>query len=914
MISDARGGHVSPGTYTEEKDVTFSVKSLGITSLGLVGETLKGPAFQNIPVKDWTEYTDYFGGTSPEKYVGTGLPKFELPYVAKEYLKESNNLNVVRVLGLSGYENSKAYGVQANVDGTKIPVVVLRSKGDYKGSTEGTDCEEAKQEKFREFVSSISIEPYKGCEYDSNCTLAGSAYTIALTGTISALTDGSKVAIDTQSGREIGKFTLVVTTVNEDNPFGKSQTYRYNVSLDPYDREYVYKVFSIDPLLGSAPVYIESVYDYAYNELIQKTDNGKTVTLSAFSGVVSSGTSGETDYENYTDYKESYRCAMTPWVVSEVKGATASAITVNKLFRFYTISDGNAANFQVKISIQRIRPEEGLFDVLVRDFYDNDANPYILEKFSNVSLIEGNPNYIGLKIGTFDGEYEVKSKYVTVEISKEEGVDGSVPCGFIGYPVPTYGVGRLEMKYNTLFDTGIKPKRQYFGLNNKVLDEDVLTYKGVTNYHYEPSDTPERLSNGFHLDAILSMPGNSEGGVLSTSTIYVDSVAYPNGAFTTVDEVQIKGKQMALPRILTEAYMANTIYADVNTRKFTVYPYGGFDGWDIYRESRTNTDKYKATKYSIISGCPFDYVGDVVTDPMADLGLAGTAITSDYYAYLAGYNQFANPEDVDINLFATPGITFRDNVLLVEDALDVIEDSEDGRNGDALYIIDAPQEGVAEDIVSDLENSDIDSSYAATYWPWVKYFDSEANKYIMLPATKDVVRNMAETDNKANPWFAPAGTRRGKMNVTKAEQKTKLLEEDELYANRINPIKTFAKDGVLVWGNKTLYSKETPLNRINVRRLMIRVKKLVIEASRNMIFDNMDNSLEKQFRSLVEPILSDVKDKRGIIDYRIMVENTPETRDQHMLPARILIKPTQALEYISISFVVYPESVSFDEN
>ena len=100
MISDTRGGHVSPGVYTEEKDVTYSAKSLGITSLGLVGETLKGPAFQNIPIKDWTEFTEYFGGTSPEKYVGTGLPKYELPYIAKEYLNDSNNLNVVRVLGI----------------------------------------------------------------------------------------------------------------------------------------------------------------------------------------------------------------------------------------------------------------------------------------------------------------------------------------------------------------------------------------------------------------------------------------------------------------------------------------------------------------------------------------------------------------------------------------------------------------------------------------------------------------------------------------------------------------------------------------------------------------------------------------------------------------------------------------------
>ena len=116
MISDARGGHVSPGVYTEEKDVLYSAKSLGITSLGLVGETLKGPAFQAIPVTDWADFVDYFGGTSPEKYKGNDLPKYELPYVAKEYLKESKNLNVVRVLGISGYENSKVFGVYANID------------------------------------------------------------------------------------------------------------------------------------------------------------------------------------------------------------------------------------------------------------------------------------------------------------------------------------------------------------------------------------------------------------------------------------------------------------------------------------------------------------------------------------------------------------------------------------------------------------------------------------------------------------------------------------------------------------------------------------------------------------------------------------------------------------------------------
>jgi hypothetical protein len=371
--------------------------------------------------------------------------------------------------------------------------------------------------------------------------------------------------------------------------------------------------------------------------------------------------------------------------------------------------------------------------------------------------------------------------------------------------------------------------------------------------------------------------------------------------------------------------MEDTIYADVNTRKFTVYPYGGFDGWDIHRPERTNSDEFKATKYVVLDGdnhFPFErlsYGDDLATNPILDLGLPTTAITSDYYAYLAGYKQFANPQEIDINLFATPGIDFINNSLLVDEVIDIIEDREDGRGGDALYIFTTPQyttDGIdysAKEVVNELEMSDISSSYAATYFPWVKYFDSEHKMYINLPVTKDVVKNMASTDNTSYPWFAPAGVSRGNVECVKAYKKTTLAEEDTLYNGMINPVKTFGVDGVKLWGNKTAYAIDSPLNRINVRRLIIRVKKLIVNASKSLIFEQYDNTLEKQFRGIVEPILNDVMSNRGISDYRVITEVTAETKDQHILPAKILIKPINALEYISISFTVYPESVSFDE-
>ena len=914
MISDARGGHVSPGVYTEEKDVLYSAKSLGITSLGLAGETLKGPAFQNIPVTDWADFVDYFGGTSTEKYKGTGLPKYELPYVAKEYLKESKNLNVVRVLGLSGYETSPAYGVKVTVDGKSMALVILRSKADYDGTTEpGGECVKEKQEKFRPWVTSFEVKGYTGSSYDAICAIVPSEYTVPLKGKTVKGSDGTIKAYDNDKKVEIGKFSLEIKY--KDTLDGEEKTSNYNVSLNQFDVDYIYKVFSTNPLEGSAPVYIESVYDYAYNDLLQKAGEGKDVE---FETLVNS--------EN-NNFKEIYRCAQTPWVVSEVKTASSASMNLKKLFKFYTISDGNAANYQVKISIQRIRPDEGLFDVWVRDFYDTDDSPIVLEKFSNLTMAEGNSNYIGLKIGTFDGGYAAKSKYITVEISDEDGVNKCIPCGFLGYPIPKYGTDGLKLAYNKIYDDSIKPKRQYFGLNHKILDEDILNYKGVAAYNNAKGDAdPSILTNGFHLDSILSMAkdgenvGNISGETnpLSNSVIYVDSES--GYTFTTVEPVQDAAQSVKMPRMISEEYCEDTIYEDINLRKFTLYPYGGFDGWDIYRDSRTNIDKYKATKYAIVEGCPFERISatELVLDPTLNLGLKANSINSDYYAYLAGYNQFANPNDVYINLFVTPGIDYQNNRLLVEEALDLIEDQEDGRGGDALYVVNSPmdvnEDKTAEVIVEALEESEINSSYACTYWPWIKYYDSTDKRYITLPVTKDVVRNMAQTDNNSFPWFAPAGTQRGDVECIAADVKTTLSDEDTLYEGLVNPIKTFGQDGVKVWGNKTMYRRDTPLNRINVRRLMLRVKKLIVDASKHLIFEQNDATVEKQFRSLVEPILADVKSNRGIVDYRVETESTPETHDQHILPAKIAVKPVNSLEYVSISFVVYPESVDFIED
>jgi phage tail sheath protein FI len=217
-----------------------------------------------------------------------------------------------------------------------------------------------------------------------------------------------------------------------------------------------------------------------------------------------------------------------------------------------------------------------------------------------------------------------------------------------------------------------------------------------------------------------------------------------------------------------------------------------------------------------------------------------------------------------------------------------------------------------DDVVAELEDSQISSSYACTYYPWVKYEDKDNSQYIFLPPTKDVVRNMAKTDNQAHPWFAPAGINRGEVDCVRAHYITKLADEDVLYNGRINPIKTFATDGAKIWGQKNLQEGESMLNRIAVRRLLLRMRKLISIACLGLIFEPNDATTKNTFLSIVTPIMDDIKANRGISDYRIEVNDTVESRQRRELPAKIYFKPYSALEYVDLNFIVTPEGVSFD--
>lgn len=892
MISNARGKHSSPGVYMEEIDKTYATKSLGITTLGVVGETLKGPAFEPIRITDWNEFQEYFGGTSTEKFKGTGYPKYELPYIAKSYLQESKNLDVCRVLGLSGYNAGKAWIIYDEYSGKKYPVAVLREKMKYSsGSDSDNPCNPGNRDALTSNVTNVTLTAYTSIE----STFAGCENEVKYS---------EKLEVGEHN---YGRFKLSIT-YNESNV---SYTKDLPISLNPSDKDYIINVLGMNPHDSDNLLFVEELYDLAHIKLCTEKKSGIVINISGVTGTTVS------------NYKSQFRSAQTPWFVSEIKG-NGTNVDLKKLFRFYTISDGNAANSQIKISIVNILPDEGLFDVVIRDFNDTDASPVVLERFSKCNMVPGDINYIGLKIGTLNGEYELKSKYVVAEIIENDMTETCVPCGFLGYPMRKLnGFEPVELDFNTTALETIKPNKQYFGMSDIVgVDLDVLTFKGVEAYKTLQLPS-EGYSNGFHLDAFI----NAEIGTGETKekvTFTVDGVS--GYQFVTPDENNgstFGAKKM--PHISSEDIMDGTIYEDIRYRKFTCYPYGGFDGWDIYRESRSNTDEYRGNKYkgmlnTMITGESGTYLDTTHAFTnlfdSESLGLSGKINNSDYYAYLAGYKQFDNSNKFKINILATPGIDYINNKDLVNEVLDIVEES---RQGDCLYIVTTPdktKDGIdrdANEAVDGLYDSEINTSYAATYYPWVKYFDATNKKYINLPATKDVVRNFAHTDNVAHPWFASAGMSRGNVDCVKATHFTKLEEEDTLYEGMINPIKSFGSDGVKIWGNKTMYRENTPLNRINVRRLMIRIKDLVMSAAKQLIFEQNDNTVDAQFRSIVDPILANAKQNRGISDYRIKTDTSAEARDRKELPAAIYIKPINCLEYIPITFTIYPESTRFDD-
>jgi hypothetical protein len=941
---------VSPGIYTSEKDLTFVAQSVGVSTLGLVGETLKGPAFEPILITNFDEFKSFFGPTSPLKD-GNNNPKFELPYFAKSYLEESNQLFVTRILGLTGFKPVKTFGVKTiggiilgNYNGTQITGTTepsltgvtgstfyteLSDKSAYDGSTitdyivtnfsgntsfndgqwfvlglvpdastsllnpnleevsplTGLDKGSNNNDKewFNVLVNNTNDEVYSYLFVYNSGTTEFDVTRFTYDATLNTKYDNKVVLSFRSRGSYSGQTLNLETTTNSHfqisgsdiltNPLSEftvnvtgstSGPKTFTCSLDTTSSKYVTKVFGndvYDKLRSDVPIYVHESYP---NFLKESFKQGFVRGLSLTEVYENDGNSFLTQWDT----------PVSPVVVSEVRGGE-----VDELFEIVTITDGDAGNFEVKVSILNINIETGEFDLIVRDFNDTDDNQVAIEKFSRCTMNPDLPGYIARKIGTSDGEYELRSKYIMLSMSPNHPVD-AYPAGFKGFvsntsfgSSNTLGSVMYKTKFNIAGDiigresdgtpivsSGDKVRRTYFGLSNQSnqvsYDRDLFKFKGTN---------APGVTEGFHLS-------------VNASTI--------TGSTFQTTPYDLEG-QTGVDNVLT----------NINYRKFTLALGGGFDGWDIYRNVRTYGDGFIFGKSTYTSGNTNN--GGVFNPNIGN---------SDYYAYQRGIDTFANPEAVDINIFATPGINFFDHSSLTEYAIEMIEED----RADSLYVISSPNYTTSDEIIDALDNVSMDTNYSATYWPWIQVRDADNATQLYIPPTGEVLRNIALTDNVSFPWFAVAGYSRGLVNSIKAFKKLTLDERDDLYKARINPIATFADTGTIIWGNKTLQVRESALDRINVRRLLLRARKLISAVAVRLLFEQNDEQVRNEFLRLVNPILEAIKRERGLFEFRVTVSNDPEDIDANTLRGKIYIKPTRSLEFIDVEFIITPTGASFD--
>jgi hypothetical protein len=776
---------VSPGVYTREQDFTFFASRIGLTRLGLVGLTPKGPAFEPIKIASSEGFSNRFGNPNSD---------FPLTYVGYRFLSQSSELTLTRVLGQVGYSGSNAWVITSKNDSqylfSSTTVAVLKSKKDTNGN----------------FYYSASNHLQLG----SVSTLL-SAFTIS--STVGPLTGFPGSAV--------------------------------TVSLNENDDTYILKLAGQTPrnFDGDLGFYVDFITPHLIRQSAASATTNSLGTALTTAFVYKNVTA-------YKDYTEGFKNSITPMIVGQVVGNS-----VRDLFKVETISDGDASAEEIKVSFANIDPVNNTFDVVVRRFFDTDATTLTsgrLELFRQCTMDRTKPNFVGKAIGTTDEIYPRLSNYITITLADNFPQD-QVPAGFKGYPVrsgTSSNAPQILYKQNYVATDNIS--KTYLGCSE-------LAYTALTSNVVGIKSSVQTLEKD-----IFKYNGADSTGVITTKGFHMESGADTNNFYV--------GNQASL-----------TNYTKPE-RKFTVAPYGGFDGWQ-------------------------PYTIPTFTNDLAD--------SDNLDAFKACIDLMAPPESVDINVFAAPDVNYYDNLLAVNYALDMVEN-----RADSIYIIESPRlstdttKATATQASEAIEESGIDSSYAATYWPWIQIEDPTSNKFIYISPTAEVVKNIALTDNIAYSWYAPAGLNRGQVNCIRADVQLSRDDRDTLYDANINPINTVAQQGVTIQGQKTLQIEQSALDRINVRRLFLQIRRLVAAASQTLLFEPNDQTVRDQFLAKVEPLLLQIQNQRGIFAYKVTVDDfntATEDSDRNTLTGKIAIKPTPALEFVDLTFQVLPTGANFED-
>jgi len=299
----------------------------------------------------------------------------------------------------------------------------------------------------------------------------------------------------------------------------------------------------------------------------------------------------------------------------------------------------------------------------------------------------------------------------------------------------------------------------------------------------------------------------------------------------------------------------------------------------------------------------------IATNLFSNISTTTQGLTAGNYGTASGL--LNNKDEFDFTLLATPGLLQDLHSSAVGDFITLAEN-----RGDCFYITDLKAYNSTLRSVTNTA-AGLDTNYAGAYWPWVQVISQETGKLVWVPASTVMPGVYAFNDNVSAEWFAPAGLNRGGLGgVLQAERKLSPTDRDNLYAGKVNPIATFPNIGVAAFGQKTLQKKASALDRINVRRLLINLKRYVSRVSKNLVFEQNTAITRNAFLSQVTPYLESVQQRQGLYAFKVVMDetnNTPDVIDRNQLVGQIYLQPTRTAEFILLDFNILPTGATFGQ-
>jgi hypothetical protein len=573
---------------------------------------------------------------------------------------------------------------------------------------------------------------------------------------------------------------------------------------------------------------------------------------------------------NQITVEQDVKNASTPWIKSQLISGERY-----DLFRLHTLGDGTYTNQEVKVSISNIKAagtsnssDYATFTLSVRGFSDTDKSKVVLETYNNLTMDPASPNYMPKRIGDVNvsidangkmnmaGDYANRSKYIRVEVAPEGSFPvTAAPFAHGAYTNPIYTTVGTDIPA-VIFSTGsVSDSKKFSGI-------DLETAAVKLDNRAFLSPIPASAGVGGNTDFSFDGDINVKAGTDTTQ-------AFGDDEFGTINLGLSVGDTAA---------------------QFIVGFQGGFDG-------------ISPTIKSLKAGESGWGAGNSQGFNMA------TSTASGSVAYVKAINAVSNPDDFDINLVSAPGVVRQHHSYVFDKVTDMVESRED-----AFFIGDVvDHEALIADAVEQGQN--VDSNYVGTYYPWVKTIDSRTNKLTSVPPSVLMPGIFAENDAVAAEWFAPAGLNRG--GITGAVSVLNRLthaERDTLYEGKINPIASFPGEGIVAFGQKTLQDRSSALDRINVRRLLIKVKKYIASTSRYLVFEQNTAQTRGKFLNTVNPYLEGIQQRQGLYSFRVVMDesnNTPDVIDRNILAGAIYLQPTKTAEFIVIDFNILPTGASF---